>query len=338
MSNTTIADVARIANVSVSTVSRILNDKPDVAEKTRQRVQAVIEELGFVPHAQAQSLRAGRGRMIAIHYPIADVALSRMDLDFFVGAAKATEETGFFVNFITQDFDETGLLNLYRSEQMDGLVVMHVHIQDWRVEVLREYGFPFVMIGRCEDNEGLSYVDLDFEQAIAKSVDHLAQLGHETIGLVDFSGDLYDAGYGPAVRARRGFEQACQDFPIDGYHQGAVRWSYDAVFDATMKLLDECPELTAIVNINGPAVIGTIRALQQRGRSIPKDCSVVGLASSQANELITPPLTAVDFPSYKMGYEATRMLAQNLQAKTPNVEQILLNPDVTVRESTAPRK
>ena len=180
----TIADVAQIAGVSVSTVSRILNGKPDVAASTRTRVQQVIEELGFTPHVFAQSLAARRSRTIALMFPVEYMSMTQLELDFFLGAAHAAEAQDYFLNLMTNPMSSASLINLYRSRQVDGTVLMQIRMRDARVQALREKKYPFVMIGRTKDNDALNFVDLDFEGALTLSFDHLVQLGHRKIGFL----------------------------------------------------------------------------------------------------------------------------------------------------------
>lgn len=333
----TIEDVARAASVSVSTVSRILNNKPDVAEATRQRVLRLIDELGYEPHAQARSLAAGKGRMIAILFPPDDGEVSQPELGFFTSAARAARKVGFHINLITDLFTENGLLNVYRTGQMDGIILTQIHMHDWRVEVLRENNYPFVMIGRCADSEGLSFVDIDSEAAILAAYEHLVELGHRKIGFINYRNVAPLNGaedYGPTVRSLQGFQRACLEYELEPHYRDSDPSIAD-LHRATMELLDDLPELTAVVSRHGPATVGTIRALHARGRHVPDDCSVVGVIIDSLAEVITPPLTAVSFPAEEMGYEAARILIERLTGQSLHPEQILIKPHIVARESAS---
>jgi DNA-binding LacI/PurR family transcriptional regulator len=129
-SNITIADVAKTAGVSVSTVSRILNGKQDVAAETRERVQQVIAELGFRPHAQAKRLRGGKTYNLALLFPMThhgSFSYNTLETDFIVGASVAANEGGFFFNPLTSPIADGDLLDLYRGAQIDGAVLMQIH-------------------------------------------------------------------------------------------------------------------------------------------------------------------------------------------------------------------
>lgn len=327
----TITDIAQAAGVSVSTVSRILNDKPDVSESTRRRVQQVIRELGFTPHAQAQRLAAGRSRAIALLFP--DAELSLMREEFILGAAKAASDASYSFNLITSAVSKSQLTALCRSALTDGIILMEIHLQDWRVEYLRKSGFPFVMIGRCANNEGISLIDMDFENGVANAVDHLFSLGHRTIGLLNQSRPMREQGYGPAVRAQDGFLNACIRLGLTPFIE-ETEGARENMAAATHALLDREPGLTALISMHGDATISVVRALEQRGLQIPTDISLVAFITCRTAELFTPPLTSIDFPAYEFGFQAGRMLLARLNGAT-EVEHIVPPPQLINRRSTA---
>ncbi|MCS6849116.1 MAG: LacI family DNA-binding transcriptional regulator [Anaerolineae bacterium] len=327
----TIADIARAAGVSVSTVSRTLNNKPDVAEATRQRVQAVIEELGFTPHAQAQRLAAGRSRAIALLFP--DAQLSLMREEFILGAAKAASDASYTFYLMTSSITRPQLTALCRSALTDGIILMEIHLRDWRVSYLKRIGFPFVMIGRCANNNGISFIDMDFEQGIAQAVEHLANLGHHKIALLTFPDDVYQRGYGPAVRGRDGYAQTCRRLGLPAIIAPASD-TQAQLAEATNRLLDRHPDLTAMISMHGDTTIAVYRALEGRSLRIPEDVSVIAFITRRTAELFTPPLAAIDFPAYDFGYQAGRMLIARLQGANA-VEHILPPPKLILRQSVA---
>jgi len=331
----TIAEVAQAAGVSVSTVSRILNNKPDVAEKTRQRVQQVIEDLGFTPHVQAQRLAAGKSRTIALLYPVDYIEFTRQEMGFISGVGKAFGEADFFLNLITTPITERNLRNLYRSGQADGVILMEVDMDDWRVNTLREWNYPFVMIGRSADNTGLQFVDLDQENVVITAFDHLVELGHQQIGFLAFPEILVDRGYGAAVRSMRGYKKACEKHDLTPTCL-QVDLTIQTLFESTLSLLEKQPGITAIVTFEGSTTVGVIRALQELGRAIPDDFSVVTVTTEQTAKLISPPLTYINFPSFDLGYRAAQMLANILNKQPLEVSQIVLPPQLIAGKSTGP--
>lgn len=336
----TIADIARLAQVSVSTVSRILNGKPDVAEATRQRVLKVIQDTGYIPDVSAQRLAsgatAGRNRVITLLFPMDHAEFTQLELDFFIGAAASCSKHDTFFNLMTEPMDAEHLLNLYRSGQTDGVILMQIRMDDWRPQLLTSHDYPFVMIGRCAENEHYRYIDLDFESAVDTAFEHLVDLGHRRIGLIARPPHTRQQQIGPAVRLMAGYEKALQRFGLAPLYR-EVKLTVPDVYEATLQLLDEAPDLTAIVTVHGATAAGIIRALRDRDRAVPDDCSVVALATERIAQLVIPPLTAINFPTDTMGYQAATMLINALQQPGAPVEQILLQPRLAVRESAATR-
>jgi DNA-binding LacI/PurR family transcriptional regulator len=330
----TIVDVAKMAGVSVSTVSRILNNKPDVSPSTRDRVLGIIQELGYRPHVQAQSLAGGRSRTIALSFPARHAGFTQLELDFFVGAAQAAGERDYFFNLMTIPMTHDDLLNVYRNAYADGIILMRICIQDWRVEMLRDYGYPFVMIGRCANNNDLSYIDLDFEGAVPMAFNYLVDLGHREIGFLTFPPGEREQGLGPAIRSLEGYRESLQIQGLKSDYLEANLTVQD-MYQATLDLLDEHPQMTAIVTVHGATASGIVRALHHIGRRVPEDFSVVPIATDKIAQLLTPPMTSISFPTAEMGYEAARMLIDTVQGKMGEPEQILLRPELILRESTA---
>jgi DNA-binding LacI/PurR family transcriptional regulator len=329
----TIDDVARLAGVSVSTVSRILNDKPDVAERTRKRVLEVIEQTGYTPHVGAQRLAGGKTSIITLLFPMDHAEFTQFELDFFIGAASAASKHNYFFNLMTEPMDPNSLLNLYRSGQVDGVILMQIRLDDWRPALLRENGYPFVMIGRCAVNEGYSYIDMDFERAIVMAFENLVGLGHQHIGFLGRPGWMREAQLGPAWRLWNGYQRALEQFGLEPCHREVPHLNVQDGAIATLELLDECPATTAFVTVHGATANGVIQALRERGRKVPRDCSVVALATNKIAQLVTPPLTHINFPSDAIGYQAAQMLVKLLNSRAGHAEQVLLEPTLTVRDS-----
>ena len=334
----TIADVAKAAGVSVSTVSRILNGKQDVAPATRERVQQVIEDLGYSPHAQAQSLRAGKTRNVALLFPMkypGNLPYNALEMEFILGGAAAAAEKDFFFSLLTASVTKPSLQGLYRSAQVDAVVLMHIHLQDWRVDLLRRNKLPFVMIGHSADNTGLNFIDLDFEASVLTAFEHVVSLGHRKIGFLALPGEMREQGYGPAARAWAGYQKVLQTYQIAPLYR-EVSFKAQDIHHATLQLLDEQPDLTAIVTTHELAPLSILQALTTRGRTVPADCSIIAVMTQRIAELTTPPITHIDFPSHEMGYRAVDMLIRSLEGDLITPGQILIPPRLILRASTAP--
>ncbi|MBA3870862.1 MAG: LacI family DNA-binding transcriptional regulator, partial [Anaerolineae bacterium] len=279
LNDVTIVDVAKAAGVSVSTVSRILNGKLDVAKATREHVQNIISELGYTPHAQAQRLRAGSTRNIALLFPLelpGKPTYNALEMDFIVGAAVAAGENKFYFNLLTTPVTQQSLQSLYRSAQVDGVALMNIHTHDWRVELLRQHQYPFVMIGHCDDNNNLSFIDLDFDGAVVTAFDHLVELGHREIGFIALPQEMRQTGFGPALRAWSAYDKSLQKYGLSAHYLEAGYATQD-LLEAALSLIDSHPQMTAFVTTHEFGSLSIIQAMQMRGRRIPEDYSLVAL-------------------------------------------------------------
>ncbi len=328
---TTIVDIAAASGVSVTTVSRILNDRPDVADETRERVRRVMEEIGFAPQNAWRQIRSGRTGLIAMHVP---QDFNPPATRVIMAAALGVEEAGYSINIITRTLSESDLLGIFRSRQADGMILLEILTQDRRPEALRDHGYPFVMVGHRADNSGLSFVDIDIEVGVHRAFDHLVRLGHRRIGFLTSNPVVGDKEYAFTTWALRAYEAACVEFgvastPCVGGH------TVEEMALAAAGMLEEHRDTTALIAPQEQAVVGVLRAAQARGATIPDDLSVVAMLAESMSELATPPLTTIGFPADDLGSAAARILVNQLDHGRTDPDQFLVQPELTVRGSTA---
>ena len=334
--NHTIRDVAREAGVSVATVSRVLNNKPDASPVSRRKVEDAIGKLGYARSTQWQQLTTGKTRAISLLFPHTDTNPSHIYLDFIAGVTSACEERDYRLDLVMRSLDERDLLDLYRSNKSDGTVLMRVQLTDWRVDFLREMSLPFVMLGHTEERVGASFIDYDFEAAMRVALDHLVALGHRHIGYVSAM-PSQESQHGPTMRALRAYANACTELDLP-------RLDYRADHDLrhirlmTTNLLQEHPEITALVTMREMVETALFSAVHDAGLRVPDDISVLGLTTPQGPELTSPALTAMEFPAWSMAYEAGRMLLNQLEVVDTTVQDILWDPSLIVRASTSPAR
>jgi LacI family transcriptional regulator, galactose operon repressor len=319
------------------TVSRVINGKNNVAEETRQKVLQVIDELGYVPHLQAQRLASGRTRTIVLHYPLSNPRLvsNLIEMNFITGIAQGAAEEEYYFSLVTGALTPVGIKKLCRGAQADGLVLMQIALRDWRVDLLREQEYPFVMIGRTENTQGLAFVDFDIEKAIGEAYAYLFELGHRHIGFLTFPEEWRIQGLGGAMRALNALKRAARRFKVAPLYRESDLNTKRGYW-AAKSLLAENPQLTAFVTVHNTLTVGAITALQEAERNVPQDCSILDIANSDESELITPPLTGMQWPSYDIGFQAAKMLIRQLKGESFEREQMLMSPKLSVRGSTAP--
>lgn len=327
---TTIVDIAAASGVSVTTVSRILNDKPDVADETRGRVLAVMQEIGFAPQSAWQQIRSGRTRLIAMHVP---QDFNPPHLRLIMAAALGVEEAGYSINIITRTLTEGELLAIFRSRQADGIILLEILADDRRPELLRDHGFPFVMIGHRTDNVGLSFVDVDVAHGIDLAMERFVELGHRRTGLLTVDPFVQDKTYGYASWALEAYERACARYGLPPLARVGGPTTGD-LFEVAVRLLDENPDVTALIAPQEQSVIGVIKAAQARGTRIPDELSVIGIVGESMAEVATPPLTTISFPAEEMGEVAARILLERIDHEQAVPQQVYVEPTITLRGST----
>ena len=328
---TTIIDIAAASGVSVSTVSRILNDKPDVSEETRERVLRVMDENGFAPQSAWRQIRSGRTGLIAVHRP---EEFNPPAYRLVMAAALGVENAGYSINIITRSLSDVELLAYFRGRQVDGIILLEIQTDDRRPEVLRDHGFPFVMIGHRTDNTGLSFADYDIEHGVGLAVEHLAELGHRRIGFMTVDPVVEDKVYGFSAWALRSYAATCARLGIEPISAtgGPTNESMAA---SAAHLLDANPDLSALIAPQEQSVIGVLNVCYTRGIAIPHDLSLIAVLAEPMGELATPPLTTIPFPAEELGRVAAQILVDRLEGGDSAPRQVLLRRPLSLRGSTA---
>jgi DNA-binding LacI/PurR family transcriptional regulator len=331
-----IGEIARRAGVSRSTVSYALTGRRPVSAATRQRIQAVIDEIGYRPNAAARALKEGRTRTLGLVIPPASQRLTDVQLGFVASVVEAAARADLDVLLSPSGGDhDRSFERIVSGRRVDGVLLMEVRLEDERVSRLRRAGLPFVTIGHTADPHDTCWVDVDYTALVARCVHHLADLGHRSIALCNRSPELVAAGYGPAHRARAGFAEAVRqrgltgiDLPCADDPAAGEEW-----FD---QLRDHHPGVTAITTINEAALPGLQRAVERLHVAVPRELSIAGVAARHWAEGFRPRLTAADVPALEMGAHAVELLLERIAAPTTAYRHLLLAPPISLRDSTGP--
>ncbi|BCJ72484.1 LacI family transcriptional regulator [Catellatospora sp. IY07-71] len=329
----TIADVARHAGVSTSTVSYVLSGKRAISASTSARVHASIRALGFHPHAGARSLASNRSSVIALVLPLRQGMHLPVLMQFATAVVTSARMHHHDVLLVTADEGPAGLRRVAAGALVDGLVLMDVEMHDPRVPTLRRLERPSVLIGLPADSAGLTCVDLDFHRAGAVCVEHLAALGHREVALLGAPRVVYDRDTGFAHRTRDGFLEAAKRLKLTAYAQPFEEHP-EAVQTSLSQLLDHHPGLTGLVVHNEAAVAHVLAALRTLDRRVPEDVSVVAICPDELAERSSPVLSSVQIPAEDVGRYAVELLMQKLDG-VPVPDSTLLAPKLTARASTA---
>ncbi|MEY9856498.1 DNA-binding LacI/PurR family transcriptional regulator [Catenulispora sp. GAS73] len=329
----TIAEVARQAGVSSSTVSYVLSRKRSISEDTRRKVEAAIAELGYHPHAGARALASNRSNTLALMVPLRSDMYVPVIMEIAMAVTTEAREFGQDVLLLTKDEGTGGVRRISGSGVADAMILMDVELDDDRIPVLRETDTPAVLIGLPADAAGLTCVDLDFDATGAACVDHLADLGHRDVALIGESEAVYRRHTGFAARTLAGFQRRVAERGIRAVHR-PCEGTYESTAGVLARILEERPSTTGFVVQNEAAIAPLLSLLRLSRRLVPEDASVVAICPDQVALQSSPRLTSVSIPAQVMGRYAVRQVMTQLEGDRRS-SLMLLPPLLTVRESSA---
>jgi len=325
MKRPTINDVANRAGVSKSTVSHALSNKRPISEKTRQRIQQTIEEIGYRPNPSAKRLASReKSKNIGFVLPVQSAGISGLEMKFIVGAAKVINKAGYtFVLLAHTDRNPENMLRFAQNGVVDGFILMEVLLQDDRVEFLKQEGIPFVMVGRCEDTTGLTYVDMDIKRAIEICFQNFAEKGHRSIAYLHKDDDQF----GLAVRSIQEFHTACDRYKLKHILNPCLPTIEDgrAVMD---DLFYKHPDLNAVFIWNEVSALGAVQAIKSRGFRIPEDFSIISLETTVLSNLAPFTPNLLDIRAEEVSSQAAKLLIANLEDQPVEQSQILIPPKI----------
>ncbi len=328
-------DVAERAGVSQSTVSYVISGKRTISSATRQRVERVMKELEYTPNAAARSLAGAGSGIVALHFPVTQPAPSAIEFEYLSSIAQRAQSHGYNLLLWSGAIDEFGdLSTLVGSHMVEGVVLMEVRLDDPRIRTLQAQGVPFTLLGRPAKTEGLYCVDDDFGVLGSLAIDHVADLGHREVLYVTREEAYLQAGSGPAQRTLEALNHAAALRGV-GLSTLAVESSIRGGVAAIDYLLSLPTPPTAVVGFNEFAVAGLIQSAAHSGIKIPEDLTVVGLSFPNAMaEILNPPVTTVGPDPKQLAEAAMDMLVELLEGADPPAQCILLEPRLTVRDSS----
>jgi DNA-binding LacI/PurR family transcriptional regulator len=331
-----IGEIARRSGVSRSTVSYALSGKRAVAEPTRRRIQEVIDELDYRPNAAARALKEGRTRTLGLVIPPASGRLTFMQLEFVASVMEAAARADLDVLLSPSGGDhDRSFERIISGRRVDGVILMEIRLDDPRAARLQRAGMPFVTIGRTARPHEMCWVDIDYATLIGRCVDHLADLGHHHIALINRPAELVSSGYGPGNRARDGFAEAAARRGIEGSEFCCADHA-QAGEACVEQILQAHPQVTAVATISEAALPGVQRGLERAGLDIPRRFSIAGVAARHWAEQFHPQLTAADVPAVEMGAIAVQFLIERIAEPDTSPKQQLLTPPISLRSSTGP--
>lgn len=330
----TLAEVARHAGVSPSTVSYVLSGKRAISDSTRRRVERSIEELGYYLHAGARALASNRSNVIALMVPLRTDLFVPVMMEIATTIATTARGFGHDVLLMTADEGPAGVRRVAGSGLADVMILMDIELDDKRLPALRDTGTDAVLIGVPADPTGLTCVDLDFAAAGARCADHLADLGHREVALIGPANAVYQRHTGFAERTLAGFGDTARERGLRFVHR-PCEGNYQAAAATLARVFEERPDTTGLVVQNEAVLAHLLGLLRHGGRAVPEDVSVLAICPDQVAEQTFPHLTAVSVPAPEMGRRAVE-LAMSIVEGRPAEPVTLLPPHLVARQSSGP--
>ncbi|WP_062354935.1 catabolite control protein A [Bacillus kwashiorkori] len=330
--NITIYDVAREANVSMATVSRVVNGNPNVKPATRKKVLEVIDRLGYRPNAVARGLASKRTTTVGVIIP--DISNT-----FFAELARGIEDiaTMYNYNIILSNSDqnedkELHLLNTMLGKQVDGIVFMSGNITEKLREELEKSPAPIVLAGAIEETGKIPSVNIDYEQASYDVVKYFIDKGHQNIAFV--VGPLNEPinQHKKLVGYKRALEEARIEFNDEFVIEGD--YTYDSGLEVAERILELENSPTAIWVNSDEMAVGVIHGLQDKGYLIPDDFEVISSDNTRLALMVRPQLSSVVQPLYDIGAVSMRLLTKYMNKEEVTENVVILPHRIEYRHST----
>lgn len=332
----TIQDIAKRAGISSQTVSRVINNRPDVSKETRLRVQQAIKDLRYYPSEMARSLRNKRTNTIGLIVP--DNANP-----FFAEIAKGVEEAGFTAGYtvilcnsnMTPE-RELAYLELLQTKGVDGIIFIATTAQINQISPLVERGIPVVMFYRESGDLNVDTFKVDNERMGYTATEHLLQLGHREIACIQ-PASPQTASQGRVV----GYQDALSHYGLRTNPALMPKGNnlVNGGGEAMLKLLQSGASFSAVFACNDAMAIGAMRVLRNAGYQIPQDVSIVGVDDITLANYTEPPLTTIAQPKQQAAHQAVQHLIERIEGKREGgPRRVLLETRLIVRQSTAARK
>jgi LacI family transcriptional regulator len=331
-----IMDIARLAGVSASTVSRVVNQRQYVKPEIRERVLALVKETGYVPNNAARSMVLKRTFTIGIVIPD---TFNMFQRQLFATIEHHLESFGYRTSFFFVKWEpesELRCLRRLRGEKLDGIIMIHEVGHPDFYEYLGQVALPIVL---CTfEREGIAFpsIHVDEESGSRAATNHLLELGHRRIGLL--SGSHFSFATQRTVGYRAALDAAGIAFDEDL----VVRAPYYSAEEGRVgmkSLLSKAAGLTAVFAETDELAIGAIRALYEAGLAVPRDVSVIGFDDIDICPFLSPGLTTVRQPIREMGMRTAEIMSKLVAGEDAGPGSTILGYELVVRESTsAPRR
>ncbi|MCG2589223.1 LacI family DNA-binding transcriptional regulator [Rhodohalobacter sulfatireducens] len=336
MEKLNIDKVAKLAHVSRSVVSRVLNNHPNVSDEARSRVMSVVEEYNYRPNSVARSLATSSTYQIGVLSGIfGEESLGNGYWTLlYLGIFEECIRNGYYVRLSFYNSEMKKELHdlILNEHHLDGVICLNEEVTEFTLQTFEDSDIPIVLVGHNPKYPEIPSVDVDNYDAAYKATDHLVQLGHKDIG-----GMFGDQNVQETEHRMRGYQDALCNAgiePKDDYTAVGSYSQHDG-HDTMEEWIKKHDDMTAVFCASDTLAMGTLLALFENDISVPEQFSVVGFDGLPISKYMIPPLTTVAQPTYGKGEKAAKLLIEKIKNKDARVRHASLKPELLVRKSTA---
>ncbi|WP_459479927.1 LacI family DNA-binding transcriptional regulator [Clostridium saccharoperbutylacetonicum] len=328
----TIKEVAREANVSPSTVSRVISNSSQISEETKERVREAINKLKYKPNAIARSLANQKSRILGVVLPneSQDLITNTFFIQAMKGMSRYAQNKKYYITYAFSEDEKTELEyinNFITSNLVDGICLLRARADDKSIKFLKDAEFPFVVIGRPEEADGVLWVDNDNFQATYNLVNELIKKGHKSIAFLGAKKE-----WNVTKDRFNGFKVACEINGISIQDKMVVMmndFNEDEGKIGAIKLLENA-EPTAIIAEDDILAFGILKVLREKNI---KNIEVVGFNNNPLSEFQTPSLSSIDINADELGYFAVKILIEHLEKSEMLINHHIVDSKLIKRES-----
>jgi LacI family transcriptional regulator len=329
----TIKDIARISGVSISTVSRVMNNSKPVNEEVRKKVMEVIEQTQYSPNANARNLVKNESSLIGVIVPAFNHTV--LDEMLFNGIHVVSRMHGYDVLLhLSAGTPETELksLKLFREIRVDGIIIMSLDLFKGHMEIIETSQIPSILVGQISHPASIPTVHIDNTMASYEAVSYLIQNGHRQIAMI--RGKYGDTAVGD--HRFLGYQKALSDAGIPLRKDWVVEsdFSADEAADAMHRILETGSTPSAVFCATDLMAIGALLHTREIGIRVPEDMSIVGFDGINMSMIIRPKLTTVEYSPAEIGMTATRNLIKMIKGDSILAQHMHVPHRLVIREST----
>ena len=334
-STITIKDVAKQAGVSISTVSRVINDSKPVTDEVKQKVLDVIKETGYIPNPLARSLVTKKSQLIGVIVPEVSDSFVNEILNGIEEVAKMYDYEILLANTYSDKAQELKCINLLRAKQVEGIVMISWKVEEEHINYIQNCGIPASYISKTARDYDIHTVSVNNTEATYDMTKYLIEKGHKDIAFIMTSQD------DTVLEMERlsGYEKALKEKNIK-INKDLIKYgetTYEAGYSSMKELLNEGKVPHAAFVTGDEAAIGAINAICDAGYRVPEDISVAGFNDVKIAKIYRPKLTTVHQPLYDMGALAKRIVIKMINNEPLEDKKIELPYRIVERESIIER-